>query len=54
MFVYKLITEGTVEEKILELQERKRVLANAIHQKGAGKKALWSKEELDNLFTPLA
>jgi len=54
VFVYKLITEGTVEEKILELQERKRALANAIHQKGAGKKALWSKEELDSLFTPLS
>ena len=30
VFVYKLITEGTVEEKILALQERKRNLAEAV------------------------
>jgi len=53
VFVYKLITEGSVEEKILELQERKRELANAIHQKNAAKKPLWSSEELDTLFAPL-
>jgi len=53
VFVYKLITEGTVEEKILELQERKRALANAIYQKDGGKKPLWSAEELDGLFAPL-
>jgi len=52
VFVYKLITEGTVEEKILELQERKRALANAIHQKEGGK-PLWSAAELDALFAPL-
>jgi len=54
VFVYKLITEGSVEEKILELQERKRDLANAVHQKNATKKPLWSSEELDALFAPLA
>ncbi|MDQ6998394.1 MAG: DEAD/DEAH box helicase [Mariprofundus sp.] len=53
VFVYKLITEGSVEEKILDLQERKRELADAIHQKDAVKKSLWSAEELDNLFAPL-
>jgi non-specific serine/threonine protein kinase len=30
VFVYKLITRGTVEEKILELQEKKRALADAL------------------------
>lgn len=54
VFVYKLITEGSVEEKILELQERKRELADAIHQKGAAKRPLWSSEELDALFAPLS
>ncbi len=52
VFVYKLITEGTVEEKILELQERKRELANAIHQKEGGQ-PLWSPAELETLFAPL-
>jgi len=54
VFVYKLITEGTVEEKILELQDRKRALANAIHQKDGGKKPLWTTAELDSLFAPLS
>ena len=29
VFVYRLVTEGTVEERILELQDRKRALADA-------------------------
>ncbi|MBS1269439.1 MAG: hypothetical protein MAG794_00390 [Gammaproteobacteria bacterium] len=31
VFIHKLITEGTVEEKILQLQERKRRLAEDVH-----------------------
>jgi superfamily II DNA or RNA helicase len=31
VFVYKLITEGTLEEKILELQARKQKLADHVH-----------------------
>ncbi|WP_303903682.1 DEAD/DEAH box helicase [Thiohalomonas denitrificans] len=34
VFVYKLLTEGTVEEKILALQEQKRRLADNIYGKG--------------------
>ncbi len=52
VFVYKLITEGTVEEKILELQARKKALADAIHQQ-AGAKPLWSPDELADLFAPM-
>jgi len=53
VFVYKLITEGTVEEKILELQERKRALAEGIHQKSSQTTALWSADDMDDLFAPL-
>jgi len=53
VFVYKLITEGTVEEKILELQERKRALAEGIHQKANETTALWTPEDMDSLFAPL-
>jgi len=54
VFVYKLITEGTVEEKILELQERKRQLAEGvIHAKEGGQKSLWTAEDFDMLFSPL-
>jgi SNF2 family DNA or RNA helicase len=34
VFVYKLITEGTVEEKILALQARKQQLADSVYGKG--------------------
>jgi superfamily II DNA or RNA helicase len=36
VFVYKLITEGTVEEKILALQARKKQLADNVYGKGKG------------------
>jgi len=36
VFVYKLVAEGTVEEKILALQERKQRLADQIHGEGRG------------------
>jgi len=55
VFVYKLITEGTVEEKILELQERKRSLAEGLHQKsGAARTPLWNADDMDALFAPLS
>lgn len=53
VFVYKLITEGTVEERILEMQERKRALAASIHRKSGSQAALWTPEDIDSLFTPL-
>lgn len=54
VFVYKLITEGTVEEKILELQERKRQLAQGIHSSKGEHKSLWTPEDFDLLFSPLS
>ena len=35
VFVYKLITENTVEEKIIAMQERKRALAESIYKDDA-------------------
>jgi superfamily II DNA or RNA helicase len=54
VFVYKLITEGTVEERILEMQERKRLLAASIYQKSGSQTALWTPEDIDSLFAPLS
>ena len=54
VFVYKLITENTVEEKILAMQEKKRALADSIYNKG--KKDASSKlsaNDLTELFKPL-
>ncbi len=54
VFVYKLITENTVEEKMLAMQERKRALANSIYTEGAKDEALQlTAEDLTNLFEPL-
>ncbi|SES89241.1 SWIM zinc finger [Nitrosomonas marina] len=55
VFVYKLITENTVEEKILEMQKRKQLLAESVYQSGKKEKALQlSAEDLTELFKPLA
>ncbi|MCX7195964.1 MAG: DEAD/DEAH box helicase, partial [Proteobacteria bacterium] len=53
VFVYKLITEGTVEEKIVAMQERKRDLAQGILDDNGEAIAPLSTEELAMLFEPL-
>jgi len=55
VFVYKLLTEGTVEERILALQERKKALAEGIYRKGTGEGELaqLTDEDLKVLFEPL-
>ncbi len=54
VFVYKLITENTVEEKILAMQEKKRQLAESVYQDDGKEKTLQlSAEDLDALFEPL-
>jgi superfamily II DNA or RNA helicase len=52
VFVYKLLSEGTVEEKIAELQSRKRALAEALFAEGAEGLQL-DEEAIAELFTPL-
>ncbi len=58
VFVYKLMTQGTVEEKILALQNRKRGLADQLMKKGGaggeGGGHLLTSNDLDVLFQPLA
>jgi SNF2 family DNA or RNA helicase len=44
--VYRLLARGTVEEQVLRLQARKRALAEAIDESGAGDAPGWSMEEL--------
>jgi SNF2 family DNA or RNA helicase len=58
VFVYKLMTQGTVEEKILALQNRKRGLADQLMKQGGsageGGGHLLTAGDLDVLFEPLA
>jgi len=51
VFVYKLVTSGTVEERILDLQQRKAELAAGIFGESAS--ATLDAAEIDRLFAPL-
>ncbi len=53
VFVYKLIVEGTIEEKMLELQERKRALADGLFDPDRAGTAGFEAADLDLLFQPL-
>lgn len=49
--VYRLLTRGTVEEKVVRLQSKKRELATAIDEGGAGDAAGWSMADLKSVIT---
>ena len=54
VFVYKLITENTVEEKILAMQAKKQALADGVYSPGERKgQAKLTAEDLRELFAPL-
>ena len=53
VFVYKLVTEQTVEERILAMQERKRALAAGVYREAeAETEAALSAADLQALFAP--
>jgi SNF2 family DNA or RNA helicase len=55
VFVYKLITENTVEEKIIAMQDKKRALAEGIYKDGSKEKSLkLTADDLSALFEPLS
>lgn len=53
IFVYKLIAAGTVEDKILQLQEKKSSLINSLLDEHKEILKNWDEEELSAFFTPL-
>jgi len=53
VFVYKLLTQGTVEEKILTLQDRKRGLADNLLAGIGAQQHLITAEDLAVLFQPI-
>ena len=54
VFVYKLITEETVEEKIMAMQEKKRALAESVYQQGGkGETFELTADDLTDLFKPI-
>lgn len=55
VFVYKLIAQGTVEEAIQHLQERKRRLVESVFSKTSStEKQVLTEEEVTALFKPLS
>jgi len=53
VFVYKLITGGSVESRVLDMQMRKQKLADALYKGSTQAKSLWNDAELESLFAPL-
>lgn len=53
VFVYKLIAAGTIEEKIVSLQQQKAELAGGILEEGLSDPAILSSEDLAALFEPV-
>ena len=51
VFVYKLIAEGTVEERIVELQERKGALATNLFEETSSAPLRLDMSDLERLFT---
>ncbi|MCY0389357.1 DEAD/DEAH box helicase [Robbsia sp. Bb-Pol-6] len=53
VFVYKLIAAGSIEERIVALQEKKAALANGILSEDAAGAVKFSAADLDVLFEPI-
>ena len=53
VFVYKLVAAGSIEEKILALQEKKAALADAILSDDPAHADKFGAQDLDALFAPL-
>ncbi|MFU9135343.1 DEAD/DEAH box helicase [Erwinia tasmaniensis] len=53
VFVYKLIVAGSIEEKIVALQQQKAELAGGILEEGLNEPGLWTSDDLAALFDPL-
>ncbi len=53
VFVYKLVTVGTVEQKILAMQERKRELINSLLESKKSTGHMLTMEDLEDVFKPL-
>ncbi|MEY5097563.1 MAG: hypothetical protein RJA36_282 [Pseudomonadota bacterium] len=55
VWVVKLVAQGTIEERILEMQERKAALAQSMYQGSAARQQpMFSEDDLNELLKPLA
>jgi superfamily II DNA or RNA helicase len=54
VFVHELIVAGSVEERMLALQKHKRLIANAILERGNAAASTLTERDVDDLLAPLA
>jgi SNF2 family DNA or RNA helicase len=54
VFVYKLVAEGSIEERLLALQARKAALAEGVLGNDAGLAPKFGEDDLRGLLAPLA
>lgn len=52
VFVYKLIAQGTVEERVVQLQERKHALLSSLYTERNAVPLQWEAADLEMLFAP--
>ncbi|MEJ2619544.1 MAG: DEAD/DEAH box helicase [Candidatus Thiodiazotropha sp.] len=53
VFVYKLICEGTLEEKILAMQQSKQRLADGLYEANNSQQPQWNEADIETLLGPL-
>jgi len=53
VFVYRLVADGTVEDRMLDLQARKRQLAAALHDGGGDSPGALTEDDIERLFAPI-
>jgi SNF2 family DNA or RNA helicase len=53
VYVYRILTEGTLEERIDQLLEQKRVIAGQIMNAAGAQRLQWTREDLIEILKPL-
>ena len=53
VFVYKLVVKGSIEERMLQLQERKKALAASIYENGGSSGRLLEENDIEMLLSPI-
>jgi SNF2 family DNA or RNA helicase len=53
VFVFKLIAAGTIEERMLQLQDRKKAIADGVYSDDNALPFKLTAEDLESLFSPL-
>lgn len=53
VFVYKFIAQGTIEQRMIDLQERKRAIANSVYDEQGNVSMKFSERDLEALLSPI-